>query len=108
MSDAICYADATELATRIRSKDLSPVEVMRAHLQRIEALNPTLQAIGTLVESAMDRIRQAEAALMRGSCGDRCTVCPLPSKTVSTRPASGPPEGRSSLPITCPMLMPPW
>jgi aspartyl-tRNA(Asn)/glutamyl-tRNA(Gln) amidotransferase subunit A len=66
MSDAICYADATELAARIRAKDLSPVEVLHAHLQRIDALNPTLQAVVTLVDGAMDRARQAEAALMRG------------------------------------------
>jgi Asp-tRNA(Asn)/Glu-tRNA(Gln) amidotransferase A subunit family amidase len=66
MSDAICYADATELAARIRAKELSPVEVMRAHLQRIAAINPRLQAIVTLVEGAMDQARQAEAALMRG------------------------------------------
>ena len=66
MSDAICYANATELAARIRAKDLSPVEVLRAHLQRIDALNPTLQAIVTLVDGAMDQARQAEAAMMRG------------------------------------------
>jgi Asp-tRNA(Asn)/Glu-tRNA(Gln) amidotransferase A subunit family amidase len=66
MHEAICYADAMELAVRIRAKEFSPVEVMQAHLQRIEALNPTLRAIVTPVEDAMDRARQAEAALMRG------------------------------------------
>ena len=66
MSEDIFYADATELADRIRTKDLSPVEVMSAHLERIEAVNPKLNAIVTLADDAMDRARDAEAAVMGG------------------------------------------
>ena len=64
--EEICYADATELAERIRARALSPVEVVTAHLERIEAINPELNAIVTLVDGAMDRAREAEAAIMRG------------------------------------------
>ena len=39
------YADATELASLIRSKQLSPVEVLKAHVDRIEAVNPRLNAM---------------------------------------------------------------
>ena len=66
MNEEICYATATELAEHIRNKALSPVEVMRAHLERIEAVNPRLNAIVTLADGAMDRARQAEDAVMSG------------------------------------------
>ena len=49
MSQDICFLDATELAQRIRTRAVSPVEVLRAHLERIERHNPALNAIVTLV-----------------------------------------------------------
>ena len=66
MSEEICYASATELAERIRVKELSPVEVVQAHLDRIEAINPRINAIVTIAPGSMDRARQAEAAVARG------------------------------------------
>lgn len=66
MHEEICYLDAVELAGRIRTKALSPVEVVRAHLERIAALNPKLNAVVTLIDEALERARAAEAALMRG------------------------------------------
>ena len=66
MSEDICYADATELARRIRAKEVSPVEVLDAHLDRIEAINPKLNAIVTMANDASARAREAEAAVARG------------------------------------------
>ena len=66
MSDDLVFAPATELAERIRSKSVSPTEVMEAHLGRIESVNPKLNAIVTPDETAMDQARGAEDALMRG------------------------------------------
>ncbi len=67
MTDPIYYADATELAERIAAKDLSPVEVMQAHLNRIEAVNPKLNAIVDLqADQAMERARKAERAIVNG------------------------------------------
>ncbi|MEE9199404.1 MAG: amidase [Dehalococcoidia bacterium] len=66
MHEEICYASATDLATKIRSKVLSPVEVVQAHLERIEALNPRLNAIVTFAEDAHQQAEAAEAAVMRG------------------------------------------
>ena len=40
----LCFTPATELATMIRRRQLSPVEIMDAVLARIEALNPRLNA----------------------------------------------------------------
>ena len=66
MGEDICYAEATELADRIRLRELSPVEVMTAFLQRIETFNPRLNAIVTDNDQAIDRAREAESAIMRG------------------------------------------
>ena len=44
MSDDLAYATATELAARIRRRDLSPVEVVDAVIARIEARDPSLNA----------------------------------------------------------------
>ena len=66
MHEEICYADASELARRIRDRELSPVEVLNAHLERIEAVNPKINAIVTMVDEAAEKARAAEAAVMRG------------------------------------------
>jgi Asp-tRNA(Asn)/Glu-tRNA(Gln) amidotransferase A subunit family amidase len=66
MHEHLYYCDATDLATLVRSKQVSPIEITRAHLDRIQWLNPRLNAVVTLNESAMEEARAAEAALMRG------------------------------------------
>ena len=60
------FTDATELAERIRTKELSPVELMRVHLDRIATVNPKLNAISTIADGCIERARQAENAVMRG------------------------------------------
>jgi amidase len=63
----ICFLTATELARRIRVKDLSAREVMAAHLAQIARVNPKVNAIVTLLpEQAMEQARQADEALARG------------------------------------------
>jgi len=59
-ADAICYKDATELASLIRTKQLSSREVIQAHLDRIGAINPKINAIVTLL--AEDALKGADAA----------------------------------------------
>ncbi|MBM3935146.1 MAG: amidase [SAR202 cluster bacterium] len=66
MVNEIVYMDAAETAERIRAKDVSPVEVARAHLERIESVNPKLNAIVTHAPGVEERAREAEAAIMRG------------------------------------------
>jgi aspartyl-tRNA(Asn)/glutamyl-tRNA(Gln) amidotransferase subunit A len=57
----------TELARMIASKAVSPVEVVRAHLDRIAALDPGLRAYITVcADPALAAARAAEAALMAG------------------------------------------
>ena len=58
---------ARELASLIRTRAVSPVEVLDAHLAAIERLNPKLNAIVTLAaDQARIAARAAEDAVMRG------------------------------------------
>lgn len=67
MSDAIAYATIRELGARYRTRELSPVEVTRALLARIEKLDPMLHAFVTLTaDRALADARAAEEALRRG------------------------------------------
>jgi aspartyl-tRNA(Asn)/glutamyl-tRNA(Gln) amidotransferase subunit A len=66
LHDDLCSLDATDLAARIRARAISPRDVVRAHLERIEAINPRLNAVVTLIADAEERARAAESALMRG------------------------------------------
>jgi aspartyl-tRNA(Asn)/glutamyl-tRNA(Gln) amidotransferase subunit A len=64
---AIYYADATELARLVRNRALSPVEVIQAHLDRIEATNPKVNAVVTLMgEEALKAAKVAEKAVLNG------------------------------------------
>src|SRR5438876_7618376 len=64
----ICFMTATELARRIRAKELSARAVMEAHLTQIERVNPTVNAIITLLsERAMAGARAADEALAHGA-----------------------------------------
>jgi len=63
----ICGWTATEMARRIRDREVSCLEVMEAHLQQIEQVNPTVNAIITLLpERALEGAREADAAIARG------------------------------------------
>ncbi len=67
MHDELAFMPATEMAAAIRRKSLSPVEVCAALLDRIGALNPTLNAYCLVTpELAMVAAKGAEAAVLRG------------------------------------------
>jgi amidase len=58
---------AGELVALIKSREVSPVEVLDSHLAAIERVNPKLNAIVTLAaDEARAAARAAEAAVMRG------------------------------------------
>ena len=69
MSEAdLRYAPAAQLAALIRAKKLSPVELTRATLERIERLDPALNAFCTVTaDAALAAAREAEQAVMRGA-----------------------------------------
>ena len=64
----LCFRSAAEIARAVREKEVSAVEVVEMHLRRIEAVNPTLNAVVTLAaERAMDEARAADS---RQAAGD--------------------------------------
>ena len=69
MPDAadVCFLPAIEIVRSIADRERSAAEVMEAHLARIEAVNPTLNAIVTLLpEEARRGAAAADAAVARG------------------------------------------
>ena len=65
-ADELCSLGVFDLARSYRRGEVSPVEVVQAHLERCERLNPVLNAYRVLMrDSAMEAARAAEA-LFRG------------------------------------------
>jgi Asp-tRNA(Asn)/Glu-tRNA(Gln) amidotransferase A subunit family amidase len=63
-----CFTPATELGKLIRSRAVSPVEIADAVLERIDKLNPTLNAYLTITaDLARQQAKAAEARAMRGA-----------------------------------------
>jgi aspartyl-tRNA(Asn)/glutamyl-tRNA(Gln) amidotransferase subunit A len=59
---------ASAMARAIRDREVSPVELVRDHIERAETVNPALNAIVLpRFEEALDEARAAERALMNGS-----------------------------------------
>jgi aspartyl-tRNA(Asn)/glutamyl-tRNA(Gln) amidotransferase subunit A len=66
MKNDLFFQDATALAELIRTNEVSPVEVMQAHLDRIAAVNPKVNAIVTVADEALKIAKAAEAAVLAG------------------------------------------
>lgn len=63
----LCFTPARELARAIRAREVSATEVVRAHLAQIERVNPSVNAVVTLVaEQALDQARAADERLSAG------------------------------------------
>ncbi|MGH8629651.1 MAG: amidase [Burkholderiales bacterium] len=63
----LCFLTAVELARLIRSREVSALEVMQAHLAQIERVNPQVNAIVTLLpERALAGAREIDSRLSRG------------------------------------------
>jgi len=62
------FTPAVELAKLYRARMVSPLEVVRAALARIDAVNPKVNAVVTLVrEAALAQARRATAAMKPGA-----------------------------------------
>ena len=88
----IAYMSASELALKIRRRELSPVEVMDATIARIEQRNPEPQC-ADLLDFDGARRRGDTQGRGRGDAGrrrsGRCTACPRRSRTCSTSSPAG-------------------
>lgn len=77
---------ATKLVELMRAREVSPVEVVTAHLRRIEQFNPALNAVVTLAPDALEHARAAEARMMRGEPVGALHGLPITIKdTIETR-----------------------
>ncbi|HLW99434.1 MAG TPA: amidase [Candidatus Acidoferrales bacterium] len=65
--DDLNFLPASEMAARIRRKEISIVELAEAHLSRIDRVNPRINAIVSLDPERIRReARSAETAVLRG------------------------------------------
>ena len=62
----LCAQSLTKLAELLRKREVSAVEVIQAHLEQIERLNPALNAIVTLAPDAIELARKAREAELGG------------------------------------------
>src|SRR5262245_18261199 len=104
MSDhELCFLTAVELIRSMRARELSAVEVMRAHLAQIDRVNPKVNAIITLLpERALEGARAADAALARGDAVGPLHGLPIAHKdllpTKGIRTTSGSPIYKDFVP----------
>jgi len=64
----LCFKPATELAAAIRARRLSPVELLEAVLDRVERVNPKVNAFTVIdAERARGAAKQAEREMMDGA-----------------------------------------
>ena len=56
--DELCKKSATELAHLIKNKEASSAEIISAHLQRVEEVNPDINAITTVLEDSSRKAAQ--------------------------------------------------
>ncbi len=66
-ANELCYLSAGQLGRLIQKKEVSPVEVIEAHIKRTESLEPRLNSfIAFLPEKAREEARRAEKEILAG------------------------------------------
>ena len=70
----LCFLRSTELAAKLRRREVSAVEVTEAHLKQIERVNPKVNAIVTLVpEQALEAAKKPMNAWSKEKLQAGCT-----------------------------------
>jgi amidase len=103
VSTDLCYRTALEQADLVRRREVSARELVAAHLERIERVNPALNAIVTLVpERALAEAAAADDRLARGETVGPLHGLPVAHKdthlTAGIRTTSGSPILRDHVP----------
>ncbi|TNC20084.1 amidase [Amycolatopsis alkalitolerans] len=103
MTDDICWLTATELARGLRERELSAREVVAAHLDQIERVNPAVNAIVTLLpERALEQAAEADRLLAAGAPVGPLHGIPMAHKdthdTAGIRTTYGSPVLRDNVP----------
>lgn len=97
------YLSATHLIAAIKEKKISAVELLELYIDRINRLNPRINAVvATDFENARTRAKKADDALMRGECWGPLHGLPMTIKDsieVSAMPCtSGSPKLKDHMP----------
>jgi len=94
-SSEIIFKSVTELAPLVKARKLSPVEIVQAFLDRIESVNPKVNAFITVTgEQAIQEAKRAEREIVAGRYLGPLHGIRMPPKTCSPPKASGPPTVR--------------
>src|SRR5262245_64590031 len=94
-SSDLATASVNELSELVRSRLVSPREIVQAVLGRIERINPTINAFARLdAEGALSAARAAEAAVMRGDAVGPLHGVPVTIKDIQA--VEGSPTRRGS------------
>jgi Asp-tRNA(Asn)/Glu-tRNA(Gln) amidotransferase A subunit family amidase len=85
LSNELTNKTLTELASLVRERAVSPVDIVEAHLRRIEQRNPSLNAIVTIAGDVTEQARAAEAEIIDGKLRGPLHGVPLTIKdTIDT------------------------
>jgi Asp-tRNA(Asn)/Glu-tRNA(Gln) amidotransferase A subunit family amidase len=80
--DSIYFAGIAEVSGKIRTKEISPREIIDAHLARIEKLQPKLNAFVHIdAEGARRQALAAEASILRGDSAGALHGVPISIKS---------------------------
>ena len=87
----LCFATATDIARWIRTGDVSARDVMTAHLAQIERVNPTVNAIVTLLDgdTLMALALEADESLAKSGAHDVGHLHGLPVGIKDLQPTAG-------------------
>src|SRR4051812_32777715 len=67
ITDDILFSSISELGAQLRARRISPVELTKAYLERLEKFGSPLGAVATVMrESALAEAREAEREIGRG------------------------------------------
>ena len=100
----LCFMEATALVELLRTKKVSSVEVMKAHLSQIARVNSKVNAMVTLVDEAqlLEEARSADDALAKGNWLGPLHGLPIGVKdlhaTKGIRTTSGSPLHKDDIP----------
>jgi Asp-tRNA(Asn)/Glu-tRNA(Gln) amidotransferase A subunit family amidase len=95
----LAFASISTVAESVRRKELSPVELVRASLDRIEAFDSKLNSFYTLFrDDVLAAARDAEAEIARGHYRGRCMGFRSGSRTSTS--AAPPPAAQNRSRIT--------
>src|ERR1700721_127121 len=92
--DKIIFRTIAGIAAGVREKRVSPFEVVEAHLERVAAIQPKLNAFVHLdAEGARKKAQAAETAVMRGDRVGPLHGVPLTIKSCIDAAGWPPPPG---------------